>query len=276
MSGWPADEAPPRRRRAARPSRASRRGSRACRCRAAARRARAPRARRPAARGEPPTRRLRAATPPTCSRSAGSRSSSACRSTGCGLAAGDLGLVLLGVQPLVGDPERSSAEAASSGRKTQPNEVETSKPSPVSVSASSCGRETSRAWRSRRSRGRRTRRRQAGRRARGRRGTRELLAEPGEQRVAGRVPEGVVVALEAVEVVEDEQPLAGFPGLEGVVEVGEQPATVPEPGERVGRREQVDALGHLRVLAEGQHRAGDHRHNVAAASATPTGLRCWR
>ena len=87
---------------------------------------------------------------------------------------------------------------------------------------------------------------------------RELRAEPDEERVPGRVPERVVVALEAVEV-EDHQHRRRRPvRLERRVEVDQEPAPVPEAGERVGDgvvpREHVEP----RVLPERQHQPDEH------------------
>ena len=58
----------------------------------------------------------------------------------------------------------------------------------------------------------------------------ELLAEPAQQHVAGRMAERVVVLLEPVEVEERED--ARRPGFERFFEVVEQLAPVAESGER--------------------------------------------
>ena len=101
---------------------------------------------------------------------------------------------LLDVEPLVGLAEAPMPSLACSGRRTAPNELVTANPSPCSQSASS------------ESSSRRLATVASGRReqaelvaaepiaaavAGGCLG--ELAAEPGEQRVAGRVAEGVVV-----------------------------------------------------------------------------------
>jgi hypothetical protein len=73
---------------------------------------------------------------------------------------------------------------------------------------------------------------EGGKSARHRSGTRGLAgqlaveggAEPGQQGVASRMAEGVVVRLEAVEVAEDQQQRVGGGGLgQRGVEVGDQP-----------------------------------------------------
>ena len=86
---------------------------------------------------------------------------------------------------------------------------------------------------------------------------RRLRAEPRQQRVAGGVAEGVVVALEAVEVEQQRaRGLAASP-REAALEVAHQRAAVAEAGERVGRAPRA-RLGaqHADVLAERE----DHAH----------------
>ena len=80
----------------------------------------------------------------------------------------------------------------------------------------------------------------------GRRGRQEAGAEPGQQRVAGRVPVGVVVVLEAVEV-EHQQHVRHRLG-QRVVERAVQREAVAEPRERVrarldARADEVGAAG---------------------------------
>ena len=84
---------------------------------------------------------------------------------------------------------------------------------------------------------------------------REAAAEALEQHVAGDVAEGVVVGLEAVEVVEREH-LRDAAGR-GVLEVERERAAVAEAGERVGRRLALAALQHPQVRAEREHEARD-------------------
>ena len=92
-----------------------------------------------------------------------------------------------------------------------------------------------------------------------------MLAEAGEQRVAGRVAEGVVVLLEAVEVEEREEELSLAAGARQLdLEVVDQRAPVGEPGQRVGAGLFAAGGGHARVLA-GQglgRRAGEGRTAV--------------
>jgi hypothetical protein len=90
----------------------------------------------------------------------------------------------------------------------------------------------------------------------------QVGAQPAEQRVARRVPESVVVLLEAIQVEEGEDPLLpGVPGklaLDGLEEV----AAVPEPGQLVGERvhAQRGALARVRAQreAEGDGEADGH------------------
>ena len=87
-------------------------------------------------------------------------------------------------------------------------------------------------------------------------GVAQPRAEAAEQRVARRVAEGVVVALEAVQVEEAEQ--HGLAAVERAVEVLHQPPAVAEPGERVGDRVVAAGLQHPRVGPEG-HAHPHHR-----------------
>ena len=63
----------------------------------------------------------------------------------------------------------------------------------------------------------------------------ECLAQAREQRVAGKVAEGVVVVLEAVEVEEQEHRRVGWADRAGA-EVGHELATVGQAGQAVARR----------------------------------------
>ena len=86
----------------------------------------------------------------------------------------------------------------------------------------------------------------------------QRAAEPREQRVARRMPERVVVGLEAVEV-EEQQRAGVLVGVDqGVLEVGHQPAPVGQPAEPVGERLLVAAPQQLQVLAE-REAAARHR-----------------
>ena len=86
----------------------------------------------------------------------------------------------------------------------------------------------------------------------------ELCRQAREQRIAGRMAEEVVEALEPVEVVEHEHVrIVGAAG-EHVVEVGDQPAAVPEMCERIGDREHLDAGRDRCVLPERQERSDQH------------------
>ena len=54
------------------------------------------------------------------------------------------------------------------------------------------------------------------------------------------------------------------PGVEPLLEVGEQPPAVAEPGEDVGVRLLARAREHPHVLGEGQRHAGDHAEDRQA------------
>ena len=88
----------------------------------------------------------------------------------------------------------------------------------------------------------------------------ELGCQPLEQRVTGRVPEGVVVAFEAVEVEEHQQrrPVGGRRGA-AALEVGAQAAAVAEARECV--REGL--LAQLVVGDDVRGRAGCPLHELA-------------
>ncbi len=88
----------------------------------------------------------------------------------------------------------------------------------------------------------------------------EVAPETSEQRIAGRVPEAVVVGLEAVEVEQREQDgtLRRRPGGQPV-EIGEQRAPVAQAGERVRRRLDLADAQRAEVLVEGQREADDGR-----------------
>ena len=73
------------------------------------------------------------------------------------------------------------------------------------------------------------------------------------------MPEGVVVALEAVEVVDREEPrLVNRRGGHRVVEVAHQPATVAQTGERVRDRLVGRLPKEAPILPEGEPEAGEH------------------
>ena len=74
-----------------------------------------------------------------------------------------------------------------------------------------------------------------------------LLAHPGEQQVPLAVPERVVVGLEPVQIEKDQG--GGLLLTDDALEIGDQLATVGEPGEDV-------AAG---LLAQGVSVAGKHR-----------------
>ena len=81
----------------------------------------------------------------------------------------------------------------------------------------------------------------------------EAVAEAGEQRVAGGVAVGVVVALEAVEVEEqDGVALMRAGHARGVVDVEQQAAAVAESGERIGEGFGAAAGDEGEVLGEGE------------------------
>ena len=79
---------------------------------------------------------------------------------------------------------------------------------------------------------------------------REALAEAGEERVAGRVAERVVVLLEAVEVEECEHDTALAAGVRQLgIEIVDQSPPVGKPRQRVGACFFMAGGGHSRVLA---------------------------
>ena len=144
---------------------------------------------------------------------------------------------LVRVHPLIrqahrlGDVGRSRSEAA------RRREVAvTLKASPCSVSAADAApRSGSVPVRPSDGRARRTRRRPSGRPApRPLTGRREVAPQPREQCIAGRMAEGVVVCLEAVEVEQRQQQraLAAIAFVEPVLQVGHQAAAVRHARQR--------------------------------------------
>ena len=79
----------------------------------------------------------------------------------------------------------------------------------------------------------------------------ELLAQPGEQHVAGGMAEEIVVLLEAVEVEQGED--VGRLALDRGLQVVEQLPSVSQTGERIGASLVARAGEHLHVLPE-RHR----------------------
>ena len=104
-----------------------------------------------------------------------------------------------------------------------------------------------------------------------------------EQRVAGRVAEGVVVVLEAVEVEEHEDHRAARRARRGStrLEVVGQPAAVAQPGERVGQRVLAGGAragrcsGGRRRTRRAEHREQRQRRRAArpAGCSRPTSPR---
>ena len=132
------------------------------------------------------------------------------RTVDLGVVALDRVAALVRVEPLR-LPRGGRQSLRSPARVAAPRRTSSSptNPSPVLGERVERGVEQVRgALRVRRGRAGRTRLRRAGRRRPGRvfEDGCELVAEAGQQRVAGGVTEGVVVALEAVEVVDREQP----------------------------------------------------------------------
>ncbi|MEO8688662.1 MAG: hypothetical protein ABI611_10635, partial [Solirubrobacteraceae bacterium] len=81
----------------------------------------------------------------------------------------------------------------------------------------------------------------------------ERLAHPDQQGVAGRVPVGVVVGLEPVEVEDRQASGTLCRGLRGhALEVARQGAAVAEPGERVGGGLLAAGREHPEVVPEGE------------------------
>ena len=90
-------------------------------------------------------------------------------------------------------------------------------------------------------------------------------AQTGEQRVARRVAEGVVVGLEAVEVVENER--ARRARFERALEVRQQPAAVAQAGQRVGQGFAARVVEDRQVGEEGHREAPDHRQQRGPGQA---------
>ncbi len=91
---------------------------------------------------------------------------------------------------------------------------------------------------------------------------RHPLGQPREERVARRVPVGVVVALEAVEIEEAQHARRGVAGpLELGREVEDQQAAIAQAGELIGEALYAHPPDHAQVLAEGQGGAEDDRQN---------------
>ncbi len=87
----------------------------------------------------------------------------------------------------------------------------------------------------------------------------QVGAEAGEEDVARRMAEGVVVVLEAVEVEQGERDRRlGDRLREGLVERAGQCAAVAEAGERVGQGLAARGVQHADVLAERQRQADHH------------------
>ena len=76
------------------------------------------------------------------------------------------------------------------------------------------------------------------------------LAEPGEHRVTLQVAVHVVVALEAVEIEEQQHLTAGWAGTQVGPEIGEQAPAVTEAGELVGNRLPTAAIEDAQVVSE--------------------------
>ena len=91
----------------------------------------------------------------------------------------------------------------------------------------------------------------------------QLVAQPREQSVARRVAVGVVVALEAVEVIQDQLPwLARLAQAAGELQILHQLPAVAQPRQRIGQRQTPRADEHREVLAHCEHQPrahGEHR-----------------
>ena len=156
----------------------------------------------------------------------------------------------------------ASAESASSGTRTEPNEQPTANPSPRSVSAAPAfaivaaditvarrgddaelvAAEAVRLAASCPSTARSQRR-----------------AEPREQRVAGRVAERVVVLLEAVEVEDAEHDLGARPLGEDVLEIGHERTAVAQAREPVDERLAPARAQHPEILVVRHRQPDEHR-----------------
>ena len=102
----------------------------------------------------------------------------------------------------------------------------------------------------------------------------ELAAEPREQRVAGGVAEGVVVALEAVEVEEKQRPRAGPGVAASALEVRHQRATFPSPvSAPSSRRAACGRARHGHDRSAGDGRPAGRRRTASATTSRRCGER---
>jgi hypothetical protein len=80
-------------------------------------------------------------------------------------------------------------------------------------------------------------------------GAGQFLTEAGQQGIADGVTEGVVVALEAVQVEQQKRPRRALRGrLKDILEADQKPAAVAERGERVGQRLVAALIDQRQVL----------------------------
>ena len=86
-------------------------------------------------------------------------------------------------------------------------------------------------------------------------------SEPGQQRIAGRVAERVVVALEPVQVEENEYLRAAL----RLGEILEQPAPIAESGQGVGERLLAAQPNHPEVVEEDENQPQDQRADAGGA-----------
>ena len=101
----------------------------------------------------------------------------------------------------------------------------------------------------------------------------EAAAEADQQRIARRVPERVVVVLEAVEVEEHEhERVGGRRARQLPLEHARERAAVAEAGERVGLRLLARRAQHRDVVGEREHRADHDREERRGGEADGDGI----
>ena len=149
------------------------------------------------------------------------------------------------------------ASTASSGSSTAPNELPISNPTPRSESAAHAWSISGSASPSTRGT---TRQNSSPPKpvgaVLGGRHLRELRAEAGQQGVSGRVPERVVVPLEAVEVEDHQEGRLDLGLREESFEIGQELPAIAETRQRIGHRLEPRELEEAAILAE-RHREPD-------------------
>jgi hypothetical protein len=101
------------------------------------------------------------------------------------------------------------------------------------------------------------------------------LTQPREQRVAGKVAEGVVVVLEAIEIEEQQHRRRAGVAADGALEIGDQPAAIGKAGQRIARGRRLEIAPRAAQGRSGERhedqRHGEHRHRRGADAAQQTG-----